>query len=69
VAIVMAATHGTVDAYMGFLHPLLPRIMDKLGLSITLAASSSRPPGIWRIGTAAGSSSPQGRSLPACSPR
>ncbi len=39
VAIVMAATHGTVDAYMGFLHPLLPRIMDKLGLSITLAAT------------------------------
>ena len=38
-AVVMAATHGTVDAYMGFLHPLLPRIMEKLGLSITLAAT------------------------------
>lgn len=37
--VAMAVTHGTVDAYAAFLHPLLPRIMAKLGLSITLAAT------------------------------
>ena len=38
-AAIMAVTHGMVDAYAAFLHPLLPRIMEKLGLSITLAAT------------------------------
>lgn len=36
---VIAITHGTIDAYVAFLHPLLPRIMEKLGLSIALAAT------------------------------
>ncbi len=31
--------HGVNDAYASFLSPLLPRIMDKLGLSIALAAT------------------------------
>lgn len=31
-------SHGTIDAYAVFLHPLLPRIMDKMNLSIALAA-------------------------------
>lgn len=35
----MALAHGVNDAYAAFLHPLLPRIMEKLGLSITLAAT------------------------------
>lgn len=35
----IALAHGTVDAYAAFLHPLLPRMMAKLGLSITLAAT------------------------------
>lgn len=35
----MALTHGACDAYIAFLHPLLPRIMGRLGLSITLAAT------------------------------
>ncbi len=35
----MAVAHGVNDAYVGFLAPLLPRIMDKLGLSIALAAT------------------------------
>lgn len=35
----LAVTHGTMDAYAAFLHPLLPRIMARLGLSITLAAT------------------------------
>ena len=34
----VALSHGTVDAYSAFLHPLLPRIMEKLGLSIALAS-------------------------------
>lgn len=38
-AVGLALAHGTVDAYVAFLHPLLPRIMDRLGLSITLAAT------------------------------
>jgi FSR family fosmidomycin resistance protein-like MFS transporter len=41
VAAVIAVSHGVIDAYAAFLHPLLPRIMDKLGLSITLAAALS----------------------------
>lgn len=32
-------SHGIIDAYAAFLHPLLPRIMEKLGLSIALAAT------------------------------
>jgi len=38
-AVFVAVTHGFNDAYGSFLSPLLPRIMDKLGLSIALAAS------------------------------
>ncbi|MGH7503454.1 MAG: MFS transporter [Longimicrobiales bacterium] len=38
VAAAVAVAHGLNDAYAAFLHPLLPRIMDRLGLSITLAA-------------------------------
>ncbi|MCJ7630081.1 MAG: MFS transporter, partial [Longimicrobiales bacterium] len=36
---VVAVAHGVNDAYASFLSPLLPRIMDKLGLSIALAAT------------------------------
>lgn len=39
VALAVAIAHGINDAYSGFLHPLLPRIMRDLGLSITLAAT------------------------------
>ncbi|MFV1988103.1 MAG: MFS transporter [Gemmatimonadota bacterium] len=39
VVALIAVSHGTVDAYSAFLAPLLPRIMDKLGLSIALAAT------------------------------
>lgn len=35
----IALSHGTIDAYSAFLPPLLPRMMDKLGLSIALAAT------------------------------
>lgn len=35
----IALTHGVNDAYTSFLSPLLPRIMEKLGLSIALAAT------------------------------
>lgn len=35
----IAVSHGTIDAYSAFLPPLLPRIMDRLGLSIALAAT------------------------------
>ena len=38
-AVVVSLTHALVDAYAGFVPPLLPRIMDKLGLSIALAAT------------------------------
>jgi FSR family fosmidomycin resistance protein-like MFS transporter len=38
VALTVAVAHGLNDAYAAFLHPLLPRIMDKLGLTIGLAA-------------------------------
>jgi len=38
VAVAVALAHGLNDAYAAFLHPLLPRIMDRLGLSIALAA-------------------------------
>ncbi len=36
---IVALAHGVNDAYAAFLSPLLPRIMDKLGLSIALAAT------------------------------
>ncbi|MDX1392796.1 MAG: MFS transporter [Gemmatimonadota bacterium] len=39
VVVLIAVSHGTIDAYSAFLPPLLPRIMDKLGLSIALAAT------------------------------
>ncbi len=35
----VGVAHMLNDAYASFLHPLLPRIMDNLGLSITMAAS------------------------------
>ncbi len=35
----VGVSHALNDAYASFLHPLLPRIMDNLGLSITMAAS------------------------------
>jgi len=38
-AVTLAVAHALTDAYSGFLHPLLPRVMEKLGLSITLAAT------------------------------
>lgn len=37
-AALMAIAHGVNDGYMSFLAPLLPRIMEKLGLSVALAA-------------------------------
>lgn len=37
-AVTVAAAHGLNDLYASMLHPLLPRIMEKLGLSIALAA-------------------------------
>jgi FSR family fosmidomycin resistance protein-like MFS transporter len=39
VAITVAVAHGLNDTYTGFLHPLLPRLMQKLGISIALAAA------------------------------
>ncbi|MFC1661410.1 MFS transporter [Gemmatimonadota bacterium] len=36
---IVALAHGLNDGYASFLAPLLPRIMDKLGLSIALAAT------------------------------
>lgn len=38
-AVALALAHALTDSYSAFLHPLLPRVMDKLGLSITLAAT------------------------------
>ena len=38
-ALVVAAAHALNDTYASFVPPLLPRIMDDLGLSITLAAT------------------------------
>ena len=38
VAITLTVAHLANDAYVAFLHPLLPRLMDKLGLSIAAAA-------------------------------
>jgi FSR family fosmidomycin resistance protein-like MFS transporter len=39
VAAAVAVAHGLNDIYSAFLHPLLPRLMQKLGLSIALAAA------------------------------
>jgi FSR family fosmidomycin resistance protein-like MFS transporter len=39
VAVAVAVAHGLNDVYTSFLHPLLPRIMQKMGLSIALAAT------------------------------
>lgn len=39
VALVVAVAHGVNDAYAAFVPPLLPRLMDHLGLSIALAAT------------------------------
>ena len=38
VAVTLTVAHLANDAYVAFLHPLLPRLMDKLDLSIALAA-------------------------------
>ncbi len=39
IAAVVAVAHAMNDAYAAFVPPLLPRIMDRLGLSIALAAT------------------------------
>ena len=39
VALAVGVAHALNDAYASFLHPLLPRIMESFGLSITMAAS------------------------------
>lgn len=39
VALVIAFAHGLTDAYASVMPPLLPRIMDDLGLSIAMAAT------------------------------
>lgn len=39
IAAVVAVAHGLNDAYSAFVPPLLPRLMDRLGLSIALAAT------------------------------
>jgi MFS transporter, FSR family, fosmidomycin resistance protein len=39
VAAAVVVAHGMIDLYSAFLHPLLPRIMNKLGLNIALAAT------------------------------
>ena len=39
IAIIVALAHGLNDVYASFISPLLPRIMDDMGLSITLAAT------------------------------
>ena len=39
IAVVVAVVHGLNDAYSAFVAPLLPRLMDRLGLSIALAAT------------------------------
>jgi FSR family fosmidomycin resistance protein-like MFS transporter len=38
IALAVALAHGVTDMYASFVPPLLPRIMDELGLSIALAA-------------------------------
>ena len=39
VVALIAISHMTIDAYSAMLHPLLPRFMDQMGLSIGLAAT------------------------------
>jgi FSR family fosmidomycin resistance protein-like MFS transporter len=39
IAVTVAIAHGANDAYSAFLHPLLPRIMQRLDLNIALAAT------------------------------
>ncbi len=39
IAIIVALAHGLNDTYASFIPPLLPRIMDDLGLSIAMAAT------------------------------
>ena len=39
ITVIIALAHGINDAYASFVHPLLPRIMDGLGISIAAAAS------------------------------
>ena len=39
IAVVVAVAHAFNDAYSAFVAPLLPRLMDRLGLSIALAAT------------------------------
>jgi FSR family fosmidomycin resistance protein-like MFS transporter len=39
VALLVAIAHGVTDMYASFVPPLLPRIMDEMGLSIALAAT------------------------------
>lgn len=39
IALLVSLAHGLNDAYAAFLHPLLPRMMDRLGLNIALAAT------------------------------
>ena len=41
IAIIVAVAHGINDAYASFVPPLLPRIMDSLGLTIAAAAALS----------------------------
>ncbi len=38
-ALVVAVAHGFNDAYAAFVHPLLPRLMGRFGLSIVMAAT------------------------------
>lgn len=38
-SLLVAVSHGVNDAYASFLAPLLPRIMNKLGLTVALAAT------------------------------
>lgn len=39
--VAVAVAHGLTDMYQGFFPPLLPRLMAKLGLSITMAAGAA----------------------------
>ena len=39
IALLVSLAHGMNDAYAAFLHPLLPRIMDRLDLNVALAAT------------------------------
>ena len=41
VALLVAVAHGFTDLYQSFVSPLLPRLMDRLGLSIGMAAGAA----------------------------